>query len=164
MSSFIFPKTKYELEFNQGSEYDQEEKDAVLRVFANNAPSCGTEVLAFEKEFAEFNKSTFSIAVGNATQGLEIAARAALAFSSKTVRDGSLINEIIVPSVSWISTAASASLAGATVKFADVINPTVCIDPESVKELVTDRTIAVIVVHLYGRPGIIFITNLYYNQ
>ena len=43
-----------ELEFNQGSVYSEEERDAILRVFSANAPSCGPEFLAFEKEFSEF--------------------------------------------------------------------------------------------------------------
>ena len=144
-TTITLPKTKYELEFNQGSIYGEEEKDAVLRVLANNAPSCGNEVLAFEKEFAEFSGSEYAIAVGNATQGLELALRAIVATTSGG-------GEVIVPSISWISTASSAALAGMTVKFADVVDPTLCIDPESVKRLVTPSTKAVVVVHLYGRP------------
>lgn len=61
-------------------------------------------------------------------------------------------NEVIVPSISWISTASSAALAGATVKFADVVDPTICVDIAAVKKLVTTRTAVVVVVHLYGRP------------
>jgi dTDP-4-amino-4,6-dideoxygalactose transaminase len=89
-----------ELEFNQGSIYSEEERDAIMRVFSANAPSCGPEVLAFEKEFSHFVGSTHAIAVGNATQGLEIAARAAIA-----VWTGDGAPEIVVPSISWISTA-----------------------------------------------------------
>ena len=137
-----------ELEFNQGSVYSEEERDAILRVFSANAPSCGPEVLAFEKEFSEFVGCTHAIAVGNATQGLEIASRAAIA-----VRSGDDDPEIIVPSISWISTASAAALAGAVVKFADVSPQTLCADIESIKALVTPRTAAVIVVHLFGRPA-----------
>jgi dTDP-4-amino-4,6-dideoxygalactose transaminase len=121
-----------------------------LRVFAANAPSCGPEVLAFEKEFSEFVGSAHAIAVGNATQGLEIAARAAVAVAA---RAGGGDPEIIVPSISWISTASAAALAGAVVKFADVSPQTLCADMESIKSLVTPRTAAVIVVHLFGRPA-----------
>jgi hypothetical protein len=66
--------------------------------------------------FSEFVGCTHAIAVGNATQGLEIASRAAI-----TVRSGDDDPEIIVPSISWISTASAAALAGAVVKFADVL-------------------------------------------
>jgi dTDP-4-amino-4,6-dideoxygalactose transaminase len=136
-----------ELEFNQGSMYSDEERDAIMRVFSANAPSCGPEVLAFEKEFSSFVGSTHAIAVGNATQGLEIAARATIA-----LWHGDKQPEIIVPSISWISTASAAALAGATVKFADVAPRTLCADIESIKSLVTPLTAAVILVHLYGRP------------
>jgi perosamine synthetase len=134
-----------QLEFNQGSEYGQEERDAVLRVLAANAPSCGNEVLSFEAEFSRFVGVSYAIAVGNATQGLDLAVRACL--GAKPGR-----SEVIVPAVSWISTASAAALAGATVRFADVAEATVCVDPEAIKRLVTTRTAAVIVVHLYGRP------------
>ena len=137
-----------ELEFNQGSIYSEEERDAIMRVFSANAPSCGPEVLAFEKEFSHFVGSTHAIAVGNATQGLEIAARAAIA-----VWTGDGAPEIVVPSISWISTASAAALAGATVKFADVSPQTLCADVESIKSLVTTRTAAVMIVHLFGRPA-----------
>jgi L-arabinokinase len=150
MTTVVLPKSKWELEFNQGSEYGSEEREAVLRVFEANAPSCGSEVLAFEKEFAEYNGNQYAIAVGNCTQGLEIAVRAALALVARI--DGNKDrNEVIVPAVSWISTASSAALAGAVVKFADVVDPTVCIDMNEVKKLVTPRTAVVVVVHLYGR-------------
>ncbi len=119
-----------------------------MRVFSANAPSCGPEVLAFEKEFSDFVSSTYAIAVGNATQGLEIAARAAIA-----VWTGDGAPEIIVPSISWISTASAAALAGATVKFADVSPQTLCANVESIKSLVTPRTAAVMIVHLFGRPA-----------
>jgi perosamine synthetase len=46
----------------------------------------------------------------------------------------------------------SAALAGAVVKFADVVDPTICVDVSSIKHLVSDRTAVVVVVHLYGRP------------
>lgn len=49
-------------------------------------------------------------------------------------------------------TSSSAALAGAVVKFADVVDPTVCVDVSSIKHLVSDRTAVVVVVHLYGRP------------
>lgn len=148
MAGITLPKSKFELEFNQGSIYGDDEREAILRVFEANAPSCGSEVLLFEKEFAEYNGNRFAIAVGNCTQGLELAVKAAL----KSVDPTGQRNEVIVPAVSWISTASAAALAGANVKFADVASPTVCVDPEAIKRSVTHQTAAVIVVHLYGRP------------
>jgi galactokinase len=147
-TTVVFPKTKFELEFNQGSQYSDEERDAISRVFESGAVSCGNEVLSFEKEFAEFIHTRYAIAVGNGSDGLEIALRAVIKASPKS--QGS--PEVVVPAVSWISTAGAAALAGAKVIFADVKNPTVCVDPESIKQLVTPNTVAVVVVHLFGRP------------
>ena len=154
-TSIQLPQTKFELEFNQGSVYGKDEEEAVLRVLANNAPSCGNEVLSFERELAEMTGSSFGIAVGNATQGLEIAARAAISLYNDSHKGGRGDGqpEIVVPSISWISTASAAALAGATVRFADVAEPTLCADVASIKALVTPRTAAVIVVHLFGRPA-----------
>ena len=50
--SLSLPKTRFELEFNQGSEYGDADLEAIHRVFSARAPSCGPEVLAFEMEFA----------------------------------------------------------------------------------------------------------------
>jgi len=181
MTSIVnLPKAKYELEYNHGSIYSNEERDAILNVFDNNSPSCGPEVLLFEQEFATFNHVSYAVAVGNATQGLEIAVRSIIKAtfnninnnnnnndnnnnvgSNRSNRSYNCLNninnnlngyEVIVPSVSWMSTASSAAMAGAIVKFADVISPTVCVNIDSIKSLVTDKTIAVIVVHLFGRP------------
>jgi len=143
-TSLSLPKTRFELEFNQGSEYGDADLEAIQRVFAARAPSCGPEVLAFEKEFAALVHTKYGIAVSNATQGLEIAVRAVLG-------DGR--DEVIVPAISWISTASAAVRAGAgRVRFADVVSPTLCVDIASVKRLVTTKTAAVLVVHLFGRP------------
>lgn len=148
LAAVQLPKSKFDLEFNQGSAYSDEDREAVLRVFEANAPSCGSEVLAFEQEFAAFNQTKFAIAVGNGTHGLEIAFKAAVVASGIPSED----SEIICPTVSWISTASAGAQTGAKVVFADVVDPTVCVDPASIKRLVTPRTVAVVVVHLFGRP------------
>ena len=82
------PKARFELEFNNGSEYTEVDRAAVLRVMESNAPSCGGEVLDFEKEFAEFNDCKYAIAVGNCTQGLEIAVKTALVTVSRSEGGG----------------------------------------------------------------------------
>lgn len=93
------PRCKFELEFNHGSEYSDEEHEALLSVLRNSAPSCGPEVLGFESDLAGFTGTNYAIAVGNCTSGLEIAIKACM-LAASTDRD-----EVIVPTVSWISTA-----------------------------------------------------------
>lgn len=139
----MLPKARFELEYNHGSIYAEEERDALLRVLSVSAPSCSTEVLEFEREFAKFCDASYGIAVSSATTGLE------LAMIVVDVKNG---DEVIIPSISWISSATCAASRGAKIKFADVDPNTGIITYESVRKLITPRTKAVLVVHLYGRP------------
>jgi len=59
-------------------------------------------------------------------------------------------DEVIVPAMTFIATANAALMAGATPVFADVDSDTGCITPASVKKCLTDRTRAIVAVHLYG--------------
>ncbi|MHC4294822.1 MAG: DegT/DnrJ/EryC1/StrS family aminotransferase [Planctomycetota bacterium] len=61
--------------------------------------------------------------------------------------------EVIVPEVTWIATAACACYVGATPVFADVERDTWTMDPESFRSSITSRTRAVIPVHMYGHPA-----------
>ena len=136
------PKAKFELEFSHGSVYGEEEKQAVLEVLAANAPSCGAQVLEFEREFAAYCGTRYALAVSSATAGLSLALIAA------GVGPG---DELITTPISWISTANAAAALGATVVFADVDPCTLNLDPESVRAKLTDRTRAILPVHLYGQ-------------
>ncbi len=101
------------------------------------------KVLEFEAAFAEF-----------------AGARHAVAFSSgTTAQHASLIaagvgpgDEVIVPPLTFSSTAYTVLLAGATPVFADVDDATICLDPERVASAVTPRTRAVVPVHWFGYP------------
>ncbi len=59
-------------------------------------------------------------------------------------------DEVIVPDLTWVATANAVKYVGATPVFADINPQTWCIDPQSVEELITERTKAIIPVHLYG--------------
>jgi len=67
------PKALYELEFNHGSIYGDEELAALTEVFKSSAPSCGPKVKEFEETFAARCGTTRGLAVTNATAGLELA-------------------------------------------------------------------------------------------
>src|SRR5215469_14391119 len=136
------PKAKFELEFSHGSVYGEEERQAVLEVLAANAPSCGAQVLEFEREFAAYCGAKYGLAVTSATAGLSLALIAA------GVGPG---DEVITTPISWISTANAAAALGATIVFADVDPRTLNLDPTSVIAKITDRTKAIFVVHLYGQ-------------
>ena len=136
------PKAIYELEYGHGSIYGPEEEAAVCEVLRANAPSCGPRVKKFEDSFAAYCRATYGLAVTSATAGLQLAVIAA------RVGPG---DEVITTPISWISTANAVAAAGARVVFADIDPRTLNLDPASVAENITDRTKAIIVVHLYGQ-------------
>ncbi len=105
------PKAVHELEFNHGSEYGPEEAEALHKVLAASAPSCGPKVKEFEDAFAAYCGTRHGLAVCNATAGLELAMIAA------GVGPG---DEVITTPLSWISTANAIAARGAKVVFADV--------------------------------------------
>jgi dTDP-4-amino-4,6-dideoxygalactose transaminase len=102
----------------------------------------GEEVDRLVTEFTGFQGARHGIAVTNGTAALE----AALAACEVGPGD-----EVIVPAITFVATATAALIAGATPVLIDVDPRTGCIDPAAVAEAVTDRTRAVIAVHLSGR-------------
>ena len=63
------------------------------------------------------------------------------------------MKQLIVPDLTWVATANAALYVGAVPVFADVDPTTWCLDPSSFESHVTERTKAVIPVHLYGHPA-----------
>lgn len=123
----------------------QEEQDAVARVMASGMIAQGPEVAAFESEFAEvLMGGRECVAVNSGTSGLHLGLIAA------GIGAG---DEVIVPSFTFAATANSVALTGATPVFADISADTFCLDPASVAQAVTERTAAIMPVHLYGHPA-----------
>tara|TARA_Y100000389_G_C17435204_1_gene505067 strand:+ start:539 stop:1639 length:1101 start_codon:yes stop_codon:yes gene_type:complete len=104
----------------------------------------GKNVSKFEKNFAKINNSKFCTSVANGTDALFV--------SLKTL--GIKKNdEVIVPAHSWISTSEVISLAGGKVKFCDVSAKTFNIDPKQIEKMISNKTVGIIAVHLYGNPA-----------
>jgi len=103
----------------------------------------GAEVEAFEQSFADYLSTAGCVGVANGTDALELAIRAL------DLEPG---DEVIVPSYTFIGTAAAISLAGGRPVFADVESTALNLDPEDLRRRITERTVGVIGVHLYGRP------------
>lgn len=97
----------------------------------------------FENEFAKYCESKFCVGVANCTDALEIA------IESFNFEKGS---EIIVPSNSFISSAEAITRSGHKVVFADIKTSDYGICTDSISKLITNKTAAIIVVHLYGIP------------
>ncbi len=138
----VKPTIKYELEIANGSIYGKEEEDALLQVVRNGAPSCGVKVKQFEEAFAKYCGTKYALTVTSATTGLTLAGIAA------GVEPG---DEVITTPNSWIATATAFSVLGAKIVFCDVTEDTINMDPNKLEALITDKTKAIVPVHLFGR-------------
>ena len=122
-----------------------EEREAVDRVLRSGMLAQGPEVAAFETEFAEhFQLGRECVAVNSGTSALH------LGLLSSGIGAG---DEVIVPSFTFAATANSVALTGATPVFADISLDDFCLDPASVEASITERTKAIMPVHLYGHPA-----------
>jgi dTDP-4-amino-4,6-dideoxygalactose transaminase len=121
-----------------------EERAAVDRVMRSGMLAQGPEVAAFEAEFSKVVDGLHCVAVNSGTSALH------LALLALGVGPG---DEVIVPSFTFAATGNSVRLAGATPVFVDIEPATFCLDPAAVAEAVSDRTRAIMPVHLYGHPA-----------
>ena len=122
-----------------------EEREAVDRVLRSGMIAQGPEVKAFEEEFSEhFGLGRACVAVNSGTSGLH------LGLLSSGIGAG---DEVIVPSFTFAATANSVALTGATPVFADIALDDFTLDPASVEAAITERTKAIMPVHLYGHPA-----------
>ncbi len=101
----------------------------------------GAEVLAFEAEVAAFLGTRHAVGLNSGTDALVIALRAL---------GVGLGDEVITSPFSFFATAEAISSVGATPVFADVDESTFMLDPDAAEAAVTERTRAIIPVHLYG--------------
>ena len=122
-----------------------DERAAVDRVMRSGMLAQGPEVAAFEEEFAaHFGLGRACVAVNSGTSGLHLGLLAA------GVGPG---DEVIVPSFTFAATANAVALTGATPVFADIDPVSFCLDADAVSGAVTDRTVGIMPVHLYGHPA-----------
>lgn len=120
----------------------QEINAAIERVLISQHFILGPEVKALEKEVAQYCGRKFGVGVGSGTDALT------LALCACGIGPG---DEVIVPSFTFIATADCVSLLGATPVFVDIEPQTFCMDPAQVAGKISDRTKAIIPVHLYGQ-------------
>lgn len=104
----------------------------------------GAEVKEFEQAWAAFlGEGSECVAVANGTDAIELVLRAL------GVKAG---DEVLVPAWTFVATASAVALAGATPVMVDVEESTLNLDWERAEELVGERTVGAIGVHLYGHP------------
>lgn len=123
----------------------QEERDAVDRVLASGMVAQGPEVEAFEQEFSgALAGGREVVAVNSGTSGQHLG-MLALGLSSG--------DEVIVPSFTFAATANTVAVSGGTPVFVDVDPETFTLDPATIDAAVTERTVGIQPVHLYGHPA-----------
>ena len=122
---------------------DDREAAAAVRAIASGWITQGTEVAAFEREFAAAVGASYARAVSNCTAALH------LALVAVGVRPG---DEVITVSHSFIATANAIRYCGAVPVFVDIELETFNIDPNLIEQAITPRTRAILCVHQLGVP------------
>ena len=128
----------------QAADLHDEFAQALWSVIDRAAYTLGPELEQFEREFAELCGTEHCVGVSSGTDAVK------LALLGAGVGPG---DEVIVPVNTFIATAEAVSHVGAKPVFVDCRPDTALIDPELIEPAVTDKTKAVLPVHLYGQPA-----------
>ncbi len=106
--------------------------------------SLGEYITAFEEQFAAFCGSKYALTCSNGTTSLH------LALVTMGIEAG---DEVIMPDLTFIATANAAKYVGAIPVLVDIDPDTLCIDPAAIEAAITEKTKAIMPVHLYGHPA-----------
>ena len=126
------------------TELQKQLDEAYFRVMQSGWYILGSEVEAFEQEWAQYCGAKHCIGVGNGLEALHLILRAFGIGSG---------DEVIVPANTYIATWLAVSYAGATPVPVEPDPQTYNLDPTRVEELITPRTRAILAVHLYGQTA-----------
>jgi dTDP-4-amino-4,6-dideoxygalactose transaminase len=121
-----------------------DEIEAVVRVMRTGQLAGGPEVARFEEEFSALVEGRHCVAVNSGTSALH------LSLLAMGVKPG---DEVIVPSFSFAATANAVAIIGAVPVFVDIEPASFCVSPAAIEAAITDRTVAIMPVHLYGHPA-----------
>lgn len=121
--------------------FDNEELSEVEKVLKSGWVMQGPKVAEFEHEFSRVVKSDWSVAVSSCSTALHLAMKAI------GIGKG---DEVIVPALTWIATAAAVEECEGRVMFCDVDPTTFNIDPNCLDKLINPRTKAIVAVNLFG--------------
>lgn len=124
-------------------ELDSQLRAAFDRVLSNSWYISGKEDMAFEEAFAAYCDCKYCIGNGNGLDALMLSLKAL------DIGEG---DEVIVPSNTFIATALAVTYTGATPVFVEPDIRTYNIDPARIEAAITDKTKAIMPVHLYGQP------------
>ncbi len=132
--------------FSPWPSFSEDEANAVRDVLLSNKVNywTGQECREFEKEFARFSGTEYGISVANGTLALDLALKAL------DIGHG---DDVIVTPRTFLASVSSVVTAGATPVFSDVDLNSQNIEASKIEQILTDKTKAIIVVHLAGMPA-----------
>lgn len=122
---------------------DQDDIQAVVDVLKSDFLTTGPKIAEFEQTVADYVGAKYAVAISNGTSALHAACFAA------GIGPG---DEVITTPLTFAASANCVLYCGGTPVFADVDPKTYNIDPEDIRRKITDRTKAIIAVHLAGQP------------
>lgn len=125
----------------------QDSKDLVSRILDSGRVSSGKYVREFEEEFAELTGTKEAVAFSSGTDADALALAVLYDYGAERG------DEIIVPALSFVATGNAVLQAGFKPVFVDVKRETLSIDPELIEERITQKTRAIMPVHLMGKPA-----------
>lgn len=124
-------------------ELEREMYAAFDRVYRRAWYIDGVERKAFEENFAAYCNAQYCVGVGNGLEAIRLVLQG---------MDMGAGDEVIVPATTFIATALAVTYVGAVPVFVEVDPKTYTVDCDKIVEKITERTKAVIAVHLYGHP------------
>jgi len=122
----------------------EDDINAVSDVLRSGWITTGSRCAEFEQAFSDYVGCAGSVALTSATAGMHIL------FHAMGIGPG---DEVITPSMTWVSTVNLILLAGATPVFADVDRNTLMVTADSLKSCLTEKTRLIIPVHFAGAPA-----------
>ncbi len=123
---------------------ETEVQKAIKKVFDKSDFILGEELKLFEEEFAAYCGAKYCVGVASGTEALW------LALLALGIKKG---DEVITAANTFIATALAITMAGAKPVLVDIDPKTYNIDPRLIEEKITEKTKAIIPVHLYGQPA-----------
>ena len=115
----------------------------VQQVMSSGSVLLGSQTIQFEEAFTRFVGTQYGVAVSSGASALQ------LSLAAMGIGEG---DEVIVPAMTAVPTASAVCAVGARPVIVDIDDETAAIDIDLVERAMTERTQAVIAVHLYGRP------------
>lgn len=140
---------------HRGHKYSNQEIELVSKIMSdsNNQLTQGSFVSAFEEDFKNYLGSNNAFSLMSAAHALDISANLI------EIKEG---DEVIIPAHTYCATALAYARKGAVIRWADINSNSLTVSFESISKLITNKTKAIVVVHLYGLicPEILEIADL----